>query len=428
MEENESIISYNDRVYEQIKYLKKQWFYKTIIIFTLFGCAIGIAVSSITYYLTIKEKNDKFVASTYTAKQVDITNATNAVPEVSQVLTDFAELIDDKYIGEIEKTKLIDETVKGFVKGIGDEYSEYMTKEDWDKFQEEAMGNYSGVGIIMTSGDNGYILVTKVVKDSPAEKAGVLQGDYIVGVNGESIYEESTNDVASKVRGETGTDVTINVSREGEDELLEFNLTRQKVRVYHVEGKMFENNIGYLYFNTFDEGCADEFEKEMDSLVEQGATKLIIDLRYNTGGDVSETLKILDMFLEKGQIEIITKSSSGPEIATSSKTDRKYNLENIVILTNGYTASASEILTGALVENGLAKTVGTKTYGKGVMQTLFPLKDGSILKLTTQEYNTPKGTKINKIGISPDYEIEYEKNGQEDNQLEKAKAVLNGEE
>ena len=194
---------------------------------------------------------------------------------------------------------------------------------------------------------------------------------------------------------------------------------------------MLEDNIGYVYFYTFDEGCADEFEKEMDSLVEQGAKKVILDLRYNTGGAVDQALQILDLFLEKGEVEVTTQSANGLKLTTSSQTDKKYSFENIVILTNEYTASASEILTGALIDNGLAKTVGTKTYGKGVMQSVFSLLDGSVLKLTTQEYVTPNGTKINGVGISPDYEIEYEKNEEDseyDNQLEKAKAVLRGEE
>ncbi|MBR2289369.1 MAG: hypothetical protein IJ867_01805 [Clostridia bacterium] len=132
--------------------------------------------------------------------------------------------------------------------------------------------------------------------------------------------------------------------------------------------------------------------------------------------------------LRKGQIELITQSANGPKITTSSATDKKYSFEDVIILTNEYTASASEILTGALIDNGIAKTLGTKTYGKGVMQSVFPLLDGSVLKLTTQEYNTPNGTKIHGIGISPDYEVEYDKEAEDDNQLERAKEILRGEE
>ena len=428
MEENKNDnLNQEEREYD-ISYLKRQWCYKTIAIIVILGCIIGVAASSITYYVTLRKKDNKFIESTYKIEKGTKTTATDSIDDLAEVLEAFAEIVDEQYIGDIEKSKLISETVKGFIKGIGDDYSEYMTSEEWKKYQEDALGNYSGVGIIMTAAENGYILVTNVIKDSPAEKSGILQGDYIVGVDDESVYEMSTSDVANKVRGEAGTSVKLNISRENESDVLEFNLTRENVRVYHVEGKMLDDNIGYVYFNTFDEGCADEFEKEMDSLVKQGANKVILDLRYNTGGAVDQALQILDLFLEKGQIELITQSANGPKLTTSSSTDRKYKFDNIIILTNEYTASASEILTGALIDNGLAKTVGTKTYGKGVMQSVLPLSDGSILKLTTQEYNTPNGTKINGIGISPNYEVEYDKSAEEDNQLERAKSILKGEE
>lgn len=425
---NNSINSQEEKIKEGISYFKKQWLYKSIAIFVAWGCIIFVVSSAFTYYYALKRKEKKFISATYKVDDENkTTTASEEIGEISDVLSTFADIVDTQYIGEIEKDKLISETVKGFIKGIGDEYSEYMTAEEWEKYQESALGNYSGVGIAMTAGENGYILVASVIKDSPAEKAGVLQGDYIIGVNGESIKDLSTTEVVNKVRGEDGTEVTVNVVR-NDSENLEFKLIRDKIRVYHVEGKMLEDDIGYVYFNTFDEGCADEFEQEMDKLVEQGAKKVILDLRYNTGGAVDQALKILDLFLDKGQVELITQSTIGPKITTSSATDKKYNLDNIIILTNKYTASSAEILTGALVDNEIAKTVGTKTYGKGVMQSVFPLKDGSILKLTTQEYNTPNGTKIHGVGISPNYEIEFDKDAEEDNQLEKAKAVLKGEE
>lgn len=412
---------------QDISYLKKQWLYKTIMIVVALGCIIGITASSITYYFTLKNKNKRFVESTYKLDNAKTTTATGAIDDLTGVLESFAEIVDDQYIGDIDKTKLVDETVKGFINGLGDEYSEYMTAEEWQQYQEDALGNYSGVGIVMMQDDNGYILVTNVIKDSPSEKAGIKQGDYIVGVNGESIYNVDSSEVSKKVKGEAGTEVTLNILR-NDTETLDFTLKRENIRMYHVEGKMLEDGIGYVYFNTFDEGCADEFEQEMDKLVEQGAKKVVLDLRYNTGGAVDEALQILDLFLEKGQIELITQSANGLKVTTSSKTDKKYNFEDMVILINEYTASASEILTGALIDNGLAKTVGTKSYGKGVMQSVLSLLDGSVLKLTTQEYNTPNGTKIHKIGITPDYEIEATDDEEIDNQLEKAKAVLKGEE
>ena len=418
----ENITEEND-----IQYMKQQWVYNTVALFVVFGCVIAVLASSITYYFTLKNRNKKFVASTSKVESQK-TNAVDSIDDIKDVLNDFAEIVDNEYIGEIDKKELVNGTIKGFISGLGDEYSEYMTAEEWEQYQEDALGNYSGVGIVMTPDDNGYILVTNVIKESPAEKAGIKQGDYIVGINGESIYEVSSTEVANKVKGEAGTEVTLNISRNN-SETIDYKLTRENIRMYHVEGKMLEDNIGYVYFNTFDDGCAEEFESEMDKLTQQGAKKLVLDLRYNTGGAVDEALQIVDLFLEKGQIKIITKSANGIEFTSTSQTDQKYKFDDIVILINEYTASSSEILAGALIDNGLAKTVGTKSFGKGVMQSVFNLEDGSILKLTTQEYNTPNGTKINGVGITPDYEVKpsEDENSDVDVQLEKAKSVLKGE-
>lgn len=413
---------------EELAYRKKEWISNTILALIIAILATAAFASIITMNIINQKKGQKFVASTYDVKKGEKTTATNAISEISDALTSFAEIIDQEYVGEIDKKTLTDETIKGFVKGLGDDYSEYMTTEEWSEYQQDALGNYSGVGVEIMQADNGYAIITNVIKDSPAEAAGVQQGDYIVGINGESVSGETTADISKKVKGETGTKVTLNILREGAENLLEFELERQTIRVYHVEGKMLEDDIGYIYFSTFDDGCAEEFEKETDNLVNQGAKKLILDLRYNTGGAVDQALKILDLFLEKGQIEVITNSADGTKVTIASETDKKYNFEEIVILMNKYTASASEIVTGAMIDNDLAKTVGEKSYGKGVMQSVFKLLDGSVLKLTTQEYNTPKGTKIHGVGITPDYEVELGENIEEDNQLEKAKAVIKGEE
>lgn len=428
MEENENNNEEEEKFdfKEEISYLKKQWIYKSIVIFIVLACIVGVASSSLTYYFTLKRKNNKFVASTYGIKD-EKTSATDAIGDITEQLSTFAEVIDNQYVGEINKKTLIEETIKGFVKGLGDDYSEYFTSDEWEEFQESVLGNYSGVGIEMMQDDTGYILVTNVFEDGPAKKAGIQQGDYIIGVNGESIHEVSSQEVSNKVRGDAGTEVTLNILRNG-SETLEFKLVRDNIRIYHVESKMLEDDIGYIDLLTFDSGCAKEFEEEMDSLVEQGAKKLIIDLRNNTGGDVSEALQILDLFLEKGQIEIITQSANGLRITTSSPTDRKYTMDSIVILINEYTASAAEIVTGAMIDNELAKTVGIKSYGKGVMQSVYQLLDGGALKITTQEYNTPNGTKIQGVGITPNYEVELDKNSEIDNQLEKAKVVVKGEE
>ena len=274
---------------------------------------------------------------------------------------------------------------------------------------------------------NGNSIVLSTIKDSPAEKAGVKAEDIITAVNGTSTLDMELEEVSNSVKGEEGTDVTITVYRDGE--YLDFTMTRSQVKVYHVESKMLENNIGYISLCTFDEGCSDEFEANMDELINQGATKVIFDLRYNTGGIVDEALDIIDLFVDKGDTTLIEMDGKGNETVITSEKDKKYDVE-LVILTNEYTASSSEIVTGALVDNEVATTVGTTTYGKGVIQNVYSLSDGSVLKLTTTEYYTPNRNKINKVGIKPDYEVQLDENNVTedgtifDNQLEKAKEIL----
>jgi len=420
---------------EEAKKIKKEWTYKAILISFVLCCITLLVSSSLTYFIAVGKKYDSFLSSTSSVKTNDkdkkeIIKASESIDSISNILGTFAEFIDLHYIGEIDKNELIDSTLKGFVEGIGDEYSEYMTSDDWEEYQADALGNYVGVGIYMRQDENGYIVVDSTIKDTPAEEAGIKSEDIISAVNGESVLGLTTAEVSNKVKGEEGTEVTLTIYRNSQYK--DYTLKRQAIKVYHVTSEMKEDNIGYIFLYTFDEGCSKEFETEMDKLISQGAEKVIIDLRYNTGGLVSEALSILDLFLDKGKIELITKSANNKEVVTKSENDKKYDMD-VVLLVNKYSASASEIVTGALKDNGVAKVVGTTTYGKGVIQNVYELTDGSVLKLTTQEYYTPNNEKINKIGISPDYEVELpeaDENSEEemtDTQLEAAKAILKGE-
>ncbi len=411
-----------------LKYAKKQWLYKTIAAVVIIATIIGIASASVTYYVTIGKNYSSFYDITSKVKSDKNKKETVAsgetIDDISEVLTTFADVIDKEYIGEIDKNTLIDETVKGFVKGIGDEYSEYMTASEWEDYQADGLGNFVGVGVYMTLDSDDNVVIVSTIKDTPAEKAGLQPEDIIIGVDDESVVGMNTDEVSKKVKGVEGTEVTLNINRKGER--LDFKMKREAIKVYHAESKMLENNVGYISLLTFDEGCAEEFKAEMDKLVEQGAKKVIIDLRYNTGGLVDESLAIADLFLDKDKTILITKSADGTEQVNKARTDKNYDMD-IVILVNKYTASASEILTGALEDNKEAVTVGELTYGKGVIQNVYQLLDGSVLKLTTQEYFTPNRTKINKVGIKPDYEVKISDEDAEkekDSQLEKAQELL----
>lgn len=411
---------------EEFEKAQKQWLHRSILWMIWVVIITSLVVATITYYISVGKRYDDLYKSTSKISSGEKTDATSAISDISKILKAFAGVIDLNYIGDIDKETLINSTIKGFVQGIDDEYSEYMTAEEWQEYQETALGNYVGVGIYMSATSDGNITVVRTIKGSPAEAAGLQSEDLIIGVNGESTSGMSTEDVSNKVKGEEGTKVTLNISRNGER--LDVELTRAAIKAYHVETEVLEDNIGYISLSTFDTGCADEFEQGMDELIGKGCQKVIFDLRYNTGGLVSEALEIIDLFAENGKVTLIEKSADGSEKVCKANSDKKYDVE-LIILINEYTASASEIVTGALSDYGVATTVGTVTYGKGVIQNVYQLTDGSILKLTTAEYYTPERNKINKVGITPNHEVELptevsEDGTVQDTQLLKAKELL----
>ena len=402
-----------DEIYEEFRKEKKSLIIKFSLITIILVMLVAVAASEFTLYYYFKTNNlEKSEVSENSEKNIDA---------IEDTLKNFRKEIDKVFLGEIDEQKVLDETIKGYVKGLDDEYSEYMTKEEWDEFQSAALGNYVGIGIYMTTDNNGNVIVLAPIKGSPAESAGLETGDIITAVNDENVLGTSSDDVSNKIKGEAGTEVKLTVLRD--NEYIDMNVKREEIKVYHVEEKMLENNIGYMNLATFDEGCSDEFREKYQTLKNQGARSLILDLRNNTGGLVDEALKIADMMIEKDKTLLITVDSKGNKEIDKAKEDPIVE-GDIIVLTNEYSASASEILVGALKDNGRAKSLGTKTFGKGVIQNVFFLNDGSALKLTVNEYFTPNETKINKVGIAPDYEVELPEDSQEDVQLNKAIELL----
>lgn len=384
------------------------------IAFTIIIVIIASILSSeFTLYYYYKKNNiEKAEASENSEKNIDA---------IASTLKNFREAIDKYYIGEIDEQKMLDETIKGYINGLDDEYSEYMTEEEWNEFHANALGNYVGIGIYMSVDENGNVVVVSPIKGTPAEQAGLQSGDVIVNVNDENVLGMSSDLVSSKIKGEEGSKVKITVLRESE--YLDFEVERKAIKVYHVETEMLENDIGYISLLTFDEGCAEELKAKYEEIKAKGAKKIILDLRNNTGGIVDEALEIADYILPKDSKVLITVDSDGNKETSVTKQDAIMN-EELVVLVNEYSASASEILVGALKDHERAKIVGKNTYGKGVIQSVFLLTDGSALKLTINEYFTPNETKINKVGIKPDYEIDQNSETEEDEQLNKAIELL----
>ena len=291
-------------------------------------------------------------------------------------------------------------------------------------------GNFVGIGIYMTENiKENVIMVIKPIENSPAEKAGILPGDIITKINDVEYTGDKLEEASNKIRGEEGTKVKLEIYRNGETK--EFEITRKKVVISHITTKVLEDNIGYIAISDFDGDCANEFKTKYKELEKKGITKLIIDIRNNGGGIVDKSLEIANTMIEKGSTLLITKDKKNNEDITKATENPIINMP-VVVLTNEYSASASEILAGALKDNNKATLVGTKTYGKGIIQELNKLSDGSGLKVTVSEYYTPNHTAINKIGITPDVEVELSDEAKkqlnleekDDNQLQKAIEIL----
>lgn len=355
---------------------------------------------------------------------------TTSLEGLEYTLSQFRSELEKKYIGEINDEELIEGAVKGYVDALGDPYTTYYTKKEMKTIMEETNGNFVGIGVYMTKDlEKNAILIIKPIENSPAEKAGILPGDLITKVDDVEYTGDKLEEASNKIRGEEGTKVKLEIYRDGETKT--FELTRTKVTVSHVTTKVLDNNIGYIAISDFEGNCASEFEEKYKQLEKKGIKKLIIDIRNNGGGIVDEALEIANMLVDKDSTLLITKDKSDKEEVTKATEKPIINMPTVVLV-NEYSASASEILAGALKDNGKATLVGTKTYGKGIIQELHQLSDGSGLKITVSEYYTPNHNAIHKIGITPDVEIDLSEDvkqqttiqEKDDNQLQKAIEIL----
>lgn len=350
--------------------------------------------------------------------------------DIAGTLQKYKEIIDKYYLGDVDEEKLKEGAIKGYIEGLGDPYTEYISADEMEDYLSDTMGNFVGIGIYMVKNtEKGKIQVLAPIKGSPAEKAGIQAGDIILTVDGVDYSADEMTIASNKIKGEEGTTVTIEVLRGTETK--KYELKREKVKVNQVEGKVLSNNIGYINFTSFDETTADDFKAKFEELNKQGIKSLIIDLRNNGGGIVDQALQIADYVADKDSVLLYEVDKNNKETVKKAKTDPIINMP-IIILTNENTASASEILAGALKDLGKAKTVGTTTYGKGVIQQILKLSDGSGLKVTIEEYQTPNRNKIHKIGIAPDEEVKLPDSvtnvlnvtESEDTQLQKAIEML----
>ena len=358
---------------------------------------ITALISSIITAVIVSEK----ITSSSSVKSIAEGDGTTGI---ETALASIRTILEDEYIGELDDEQMLEMAIKGYVAGVGDEYTVYYTPEEMSEEYDTAMGNYVGIGIYMiVNYEEGTITVVEPMEDSPALEAGLKEGDLIVKVDGEVITPDNVSEMSNKIKGEEGTIVKLGIKRDEEE--FEVEVERRRIEVSHIESRMIEDNIAYIQILDFDGGVAKEFKENYEDLKSKGAKSLIIDIRGNGGGVVDEAIDILEMICDKGSTLLIETDKDGNETITKSEEEPIIDMP-IVVLVNENSASASEIFAGALKDYNKATIIGTQTYGKGVIQTLMRLSDGSGLKTTTEEYCTPNRNKINKVGIEPNIIVE----------------------
>ncbi|MFX0560789.1 S41 family peptidase [Tepidibacillus infernus] len=317
------------------------------------------------------------------------------------IMNEIYELIEYYHLQGVDPDELMQGAIWGMIDTLGDPYTAYFTDEEYQSFTDSLNGSFVGIGVVVEKNEEG-ITVQTIIPGSPAEEAGLQVGDLIKSVEGISTEGKTLEQVTNQIKGEEGTSVTMVIQRD--EETMTKTITRGDVYLPSVESEMLTKEIGYLRLYAFGERAADEFKQHLEQLKEKGMKKLILDLRDNPGGYLDAALKISKNFIKEGPIVYVKDNiQQEEELAIQGGTD--WNSPMVVLINEG-TASASEILTGALKDYNKATIVGTNSFGKGVVQSLIRLENGGYLKLTTNEYFTPKKNKMNKIGIKPDIMVE----------------------
>ena len=322
-----------------------------------------------------------------------------------KIFTEVLSYVEANYVEEVKPEKLVYGAIRGMLRTL-DPHSSFMPPEVYREMQVETEGRFGGLGIEITIRDD-VLTVVSPIEGTPAFRAGIQAGDKIVKVEGETTKDMSLVDVVKKLRGPEGTSVTISILREGFTEPKDFNITRAIIQIKSVRWTALKDDIGYIKLRSFQKNSSEEMENALQDLEEQNIRAVVLDLRNNPGGLLDQAIAVSDEFLEGGQLIVYTKGRlAGQNMKGFSKNENAHVDLPLVILVNGGSASASEIVAGAMQDLKRATIIGTQSFGKGSVQTIIPLSDGSGLRLTTAKYFTPKGREINGKGITPDIVVE----------------------
>lgn len=400
----------------------------------LIGAIVLVVVAGATYLmLNDDRKNSVIPYEDVAATEKDNEEDDYSYDKIVEKLSLLKMLIDTYYLDEVDPENFATGIYRGFIASLNDPYSTYYTKEEYSNLLESSSGVYYGIGAVVSQDvKTGIITVVKPYEGTPAYNAGLLPNDIIYKVNGEEVTGKDLTEVVSKIKGKEGTEVVITIYRDGVDEPMDFTIVRQKINIPTIEFEMLDsrNKIGYIQITEFDEITVSQFSDAVSQLERKGMKGLIIDVRDNPGGLLNSVVKILDRLIYKGLL-VYTEDKNGQREEKYADDSKQFN-KPIVVLINENSASASEIFAGALQDYEKATIVGTTSFGKGIVQSVIPLTDGTAVKLTISKYYTPKGRNIHGTGITPDVEIELDEElkkmvtipHDQDNQLQKAIEII----
>lgn len=327
--------------------------------------------------------------------------------------------IETKYVNDTDDVKLIDGAIDGMVKSLNDPHSNYLSPKMYKTLMEQTEGSFAGIGVVMGMDNEQKIHIVGIMENSPGQKAGLQEGDEILAVDGVPVTQMAFDEVAAHVRGQAGTDVVLTIMRDNTNQ--DITITRDNIKLKTVGHKMLDNNIGYIQIVSFSEDTANEFNEAYNDLKNQGMKALVLDLRNNPGGLLTTCVEIAKKLVPKGEIVSIVDKQGNKETYSSSLESPEYPL---VVLINKNSASASEILSGAIQDTKAGTIIGNTSYGKGSVQTILPMFEDDAVKLTIAKYYTPSGRSIDGTGITPDIEINLDENATSDTQLDKALEIL----
>lgn len=374
---------------------------KSRIINVFLGFFIGLAVFAAAGMLVVKASGFSF--------------------EEYMEIKQFENLIRQTYYKDTDNIDFVEGMKKGMVEQLGDRYSKYLNKEEFKRMMEDTAGNFVGIGVYIAPNKNGEIVVVSPIKDTPAEKAGIKSGDIISTVDGQNYDAKTMNEAVKAMRGEKGKTVVVGIL-DSKRQYKEYKIVREDIKTETVFSRMLDNNLGYIQIKAFEERTASEFREHLTKLKKNNIKGLVLDLRSNPGGLVDQVTSVADQILPEA---LIVYSSNRIGEKQYAKSDNKESLKiPIVMLVNEGSASASEILSGALQDNKKATILGVNTFGKGVIQSVLEMDKGGLV-ITTAQYFTPNGNVVDKKGIKPDVKVDYKKTGEnKDSQLDKAIEIL----